>query len=114
MFQGWNTDDSDNVPITGTTIHLTHPGNNNVPQTVPAGDKCLAYAGGVFTVPSGHFVYSADIETPDAALEVLNTADDTSASAGKLAFTSVAANAVARTVSYDSVTGALTFRTAIP
>jgi hypothetical protein len=46
---------------------------------------------------------------PGAALEVLNTADDTAAESGKLAYN--AAGAIAVVERYDSDEGKLTFRT---
>jgi hypothetical protein len=101
---GW--DQAANVPF-AATIYLTYPGNQeNV--TIPSGYLALAFDRGVFTVPSGQFVYSANL-VPGAPLEVLNTGDDGAPSAGKLAYNS--AGTIAVVERYDSTDNSLTFRT---
>lgn len=107
---GWGVGD-DNVPITGSTVYLTHPGNM-VGQTIPSGELAVAHAGGVYTVPSGGFVWSADLEVPGALLEVLNRDDDGAGDAGKLSH--AGAGTIAVVERYKSSTGALTFRTLKP
>lgn len=105
---GW--DQAANVPFSAD-VHLTYPGNRDG-VTIPSGYQALAYDRGVFTVPSGSFAYSADIEVPGAPLEVLNTADDGSGEAGKLAYNSGSADATVAVVEhYDSTDAKLTFRT---
>lgn len=101
---GW--DQAANVPFTAT-FYLTYPGNQES-VTIPSGYLALAYDRGVFTVPSGQFVYSANL-VPGAPLEVLNTGDDTAAEAGKLAYNS--AGTIAVVERFDSAKYALTFRT---
>lgn len=101
---GW--DQSDNVPF-NADVYLTYPGHQHG-VTIPSGFQALAFDRGVFTVPSGHFVWSVDLEVPGALLEVLNTADD-STDTGKLAYNS--AGVIAVTERYDSSDGSLTFRT---
>ena len=96
-----------NVPYTAQ-IYLTHPGNMTVPQTVASGSLALAFDKGVFTVPSGHFVYSANL-VPGAPLEVLNVADDTAAEAGKLAYN--ASGTIAVVERFNATDFSLTFRT---
>jgi len=109
---GWGVD-SDNVPIAGATIYLTHPGNM-IGQTIPSGELAVAHGGGVYTVPSGYYNYSADLETPGEYLEALNIADDTLAEAGKLSYIATLAGSVAIVERYNSTTGALQFRTLVP
>ena len=101
-------DQAANLPLTGSTIHLTWPGQKEG-VTIPSGFQALAFSEGVFTVPSGAFVYSASL-VPGAYLEVLNVSDDTT-SAGKLNYTTTQADAIAIVERYDSVENKLTFRT---
>lgn len=56
-------------PLTGMKMWLTHPGNQEN-QTIPSGYKALAFTNGVFTLPSGQYVYNAALQTPGAALEI--------------------------------------------
>lgn len=102
---GW--DQAQNVPFSAT-VHLTYPGNRES-VAIPSGYKALAFDRGVFTVPSGQFVYSAEILIPGSPLEVLNVGDDTLAEAGKLAYNSAGTIAVVERFNSDS--GSLTFRT---
>jgi len=102
---GW--DQPANVPFS-TEVHLTYPGHKHG-VTIPSGFLALAFDRGVFTVPSGHFVYSSDLEVPGAPLEVLNVADDTLADAGKLAYNSAGTIAVVERYYPDE--NKLTFRT---
>lgn len=101
---------SDNVPITGSTIYLSHPGNM-IGQTIPSGELALAFGGGVFTVTSGHYIDNANLK-PGAHLVVANTADDGADSAGKLKYSATAG--VATVEKYDSTNHTLTFRTLNP
>lgn len=70
---GARTPDSDNLPLTGSTLHLTHP-SVTVGLTIPSGTLALAYAGGVYTFPSGAFVDNASLRTPGARVAVQYTA----------------------------------------
>ena len=45
-------------------------------RTIPSGALALAFGPGVFTVPSGAFVYSANLEVPGTWLEAANGQDD--------------------------------------
>jgi hypothetical protein len=99
-------DQTGNVPFT-SAVYLTYPGNQNG-VTIPSGYLALAFDRGVFTVPSGGFVFSANIMAAGAPLEVLNTADDTT-SAGKLSYN--AAGTIAIVERFNSDDGSLTFRT---
>lgn len=100
-------DQAGNVPFT-SKIYLTYPGNQNG-VTIPSGYMALAFDRGVFTVPSGAFVFAAGIMAAGAPLEVLNTNDDTYAQAGKLAYNS--AGTIAVVERFNSEDGSLTFRT---
>lgn len=101
---------SANVPFTAK-VYLTHPANM-VGQTLPSGTLGLAFAGGVFTVPSGAYLYNANLATPGTFLVVANTADDSAADAGKLKYSATAGVAIVER--YNSDTKELTFRTAVP
>jgi len=107
---GWGKG-TNNVPITGSTVYLTHPGNMSG-QQIPSGEVCKAYGGGVFTVPSGSFIYTSNITTPGTFLVACNTADDGAGSAGKLKYSASAGVAVVER--YNSTTKELTFRTLQP
>lgn len=107
-------DQDANAPITDKTIYLTYPGNQES-VTIPSGTQALAYGGGVFTVPSGQFVYDATMVTPDVALRACDTETDGAAYAGMLAvLASGSTTVIARVVRYDSSAHALTFRTLSP
>ena len=101
---------SANVPFTAK-VYLTHPANM-VGQTLPSGTLGLAFAGGVFTVPSGAYMYSASLANPGAYLAVANTADDSEADAGKLKYSASAGVAIVER--YNEDTNELTFRTSQP
>ena len=78
--EGW--DQSANVPF-DAAVHMTQP-SMTIGQTIPSGALALAFGPGVYTVQSGNYVYSADIEVPGAWLEVANDAEDSAAEAGML------------------------------
>ena len=99
-------DQSANAPFS-TTVYLTHPGNQEG-LTIPSGTSALAYTDGLFTLPSGSYVYSANIIVPGAALIVADTASDGAGEAGKPKYTaSMAAGVIGETYRYDSTTGKL-------
>lgn len=98
-------DRSANAPFSAT-VYLTHPGNQEG-LTIPSGTPALAFSDGIFTVPSGAYVYSADIIKTGAAVIVSNVSDH-SADAGKPRYAaSEAVGVIAHTHSYDANTGAL-------
>lgn len=101
---GW--DQAANVPF-AADVHLTYPGHREG-VTIPSGFQALAFDRGVFTVPSGHFVYAAGLEVPGAPLEVLNI-DDDGASAGMLAYN--ASGTIAVVERFNLTEFSLTFRT---
>lgn len=55
--------------MTGKSIYLTTPSVTE-DLTIPSGVKALAYGGGIYTFPSGSFVYSADLENVGATVTV--------------------------------------------
>jgi hypothetical protein len=97
-------------PLTGQTMWLTHPGNQES-QTIPSGYKALAFAEGTYTIPSGQYVYSANIIVPGAAVIVADAASDSAADAGKPKYTAtMAAGVIGFVQDYDTDTGNLTIR----
>lgn len=104
-------DQSDNLPLTGTTVHLTWPGQQDG-VTIPSGFLALAFGGGEFTLPSGSYVYSAAVQIPGTEMAVANSADDGDTEAGKLKASST--NPVAVVKRYYSTDGRLTVRTLQP
>nr|WP_295383700.1 hypothetical protein [Pseudoxanthomonas sp.] len=104
---GWSQDP--NAPFS-TTVYLTPPGNQEG-LTIPSGMSALAYTDGTFTLPSGAYIYSADIIVPGAAIIVADTASDGAGEAGKPKYTaSMAAGVIGETERYDAATGRLTIR----
>ena len=95
-------------PLTGLKMWLTHPGNQEG-QTVPSGYKALAFTEGVFTLPSGHYVHSADLETPGAAI-VIEYASGDDRGKPKYAATYDADTIVGFVHDYDEATGRLAVR----
>jgi len=104
---GWNR--AANAPF-ATTVYLTHPGQQEG-LTIPSGVSALAYTEGIFTFPSGSYVYSAPIATPGCLIMVCDTASDGAGSAGKpKATASMAAGVIGETYSYDGTNSKLTIR----
>lgn len=105
---GQRSPDADNLPMTSTTVYLT---NRSVTQglTIPSGEKGLAYAGGVFTFPSGHFVHSAGLENVGARVTVTYTAG---ANRGKPAYDASGNFGVVE--QWDATNYAVTIRTLVP
>jgi hypothetical protein len=101
---GW--DQAANAPF-AATVYITRPGVQEG-LTIPSGTPANAFGEGLYTVPSGAFVYSAEIEVPGNPLAVANTADDSASDAGKLKYS--ATNPVGEVYEYDSSTGKLTFK----
>ena len=99
-------DQDANAPFSAT-VYLTHPGVQDA-QTIPSGAGCVAYGEGIYTVTSGNYVYSANIETPGNPLQVCNTAEDSESTSGKLKYGNT--NPVAEVYRYDSSTGDLEFK----
>jgi hypothetical protein len=105
--QGWDQDS--NVPF-DAEVQLTHP-SNKLAQTIPSGSLALAYGEGLYTVPSGSYVYSADIEVPGTQLAVANTADDGDNAGMLFVSTDIYGDdVVAEVHQYYDDTAALTFK----
>ena len=62
-------DQAANVPLTSVDVHLT-PLSVTEGRTIPSGALALAFGPGVFTVPSGAFICSADGGVPGTWLQV--------------------------------------------
>lgn len=101
-------DRTSNLPLTGTTVHLTWPGQKHG-VVIPSGQICLAFGGGVFTFPSGHYVESADIHTPGASVSVVAAAG---ANRGKPYYST--SGVVGYVERYDSSNADLEIRTLVP
>ena len=103
----YGMDQDPNAPFSAT-VYLTHPGQQEG-LTVYSGNPAAAYGKGFYTVPSGSYIWSSDIEVPGTQLEVANDADDSEADSGKLKVLS-AGTAVAEVWEFDTTTDKLTFR----
>lgn len=101
---GFNQDA--NAPF-AATVYITHPGQQEG-LTIPSGMPSAAYGEGIYTVPSGAYVYSAEVEVPGNPLAVANASDDGADDAGKLKYSGT--NPVAEVYEYDSTSGKLTFK----
>lgn len=107
---GWGTNPWTQGPLTGLTMYLTHPGNQES-QTIPSGYKSLAFTDGTFTIPSGQYIDNANLHVPGAAVIVANTAEDGAGSAGMPKYqATVDARVIGYVYEYNSSTGALTIR----
>lgn len=92
------------------TMYLTHPGNQEG-MTVASGVKALAFTEATVTLPSGAYVYDANLIKPGAAWIVADVATDGATDAGKPKY--LAADAVGRAgivETYDADTQRLTLR----
>lgn len=98
-----------NLPLTGTTVHLTWPGQKHG-IVIPSGQICLAFGGGVFTFPSGHYVGSVNIQAPGASVSVYGGV--TTADKGKPYYST--SGVVGYVERYDSSNGDLEVRTLVP
>lgn len=97
-------------PLTGVKMWLTHPGNQES-QTIPSGYKALAFTEGTFTIPSGQYIYDANLETPGAAVIIADATTDSADDAGKPKYQStLALGYIGFVQTYDDATGALTIR----
>jgi len=99
-------DQAANAPF-AATVYLTKPGKQEG-LTIPSGQASLAFGEGIYTVPSGAFVYSAEVEVPGNPLDVCDTATDGAGEAGKLKYGTT--SPVAEVVRFDSTTASLCFK----
>lgn len=104
-------DQPSNLPLTGTTVHLTWPGQKHG-VVIPSGTLCLAFGQGVYTFPSGQYVFSSALTTVGAAVTVANSTDD-GADAG-LAQADDGSGVVGFVERYDADAGDLEVRTLNP
>lgn len=101
---GW--DQAANLPM-DVTVFMTHPGNQEG-RTVYSGWAGLAFGEGIYTVPSGAYVYSAAVELPGTQLAVAYTDADGASDAGKLKASTT--NSVAEVVRFNTSNSRLTFK----
>lgn len=99
-----------NLPLTGTTVHLTWPGQKHG-ITIPSGQICLAFGGGVFTFPSGSYVGTSSIQVPGATVSVVSTAG-VAGDAGKPYYST--SGIVGYVERFDSSNADLEIRTLVP
>ena len=92
-------------PLTGVTMYLTHPGNQES-QTIPSGQKALAFTDATLTLPSGQYVDSAEIRVPGSLL-VVEYASGADRGKPKNKSTN-AVGVIGETREYNSTNGALT------
>lgn len=101
-------DQAGNMPAQ-LNVYLTWPGNQEC-VVIPSGSQALAFDAGVFTVPSGMYVYDATMQTPGTKLRACDTSTDGAALAGMLAVVG-GGTCVAIVEDFDTDTLDLTFRT---
>lgn len=99
-------DQAENVPFAATVL-LTHPGVQEG-RTIPSGVGSLAFGEGIYTVPSGCYVYTADLLTPGCPLAACDTATDGVGSKGKLHYSTT--EITAEVVRFNTTNGRLTFK----
>ena len=99
--QGW--DQAQTIPFP-TTVYLTHPQNQEM-LIIGSGSGCALYGEGIYTVPSGCYVYTPTIETPGTQLEVSYSGGN----AGKVQVYG-SGGIVAEVERFSSTTKRLTFR----
>lgn len=98
-----------NAPFQPTLMYLTHPAQQEC-LTIYAGDQCIAFGEGIYTVPSGCYVYSAEIEIPGMPLGVCDKTTDGPAAAGKLHYQTTVGYVVAEVYRFHSDDSRLTFK----
>lgn len=98
-----------NAPF-ATTVYLTHPGNQNS-LTIASGVTSLAYEGGIFTIPSGQFIYTSTITNPGATIRIHQADEGSAADAGKPMYdATMNIQIIGETYSFNTSTGALTMK----
>jgi hypothetical protein len=100
-------DQAANAPFSPDEVYITHPGVQEG-LTIPSGVSAVAFGEGIYTVPSGGYVYSAEVEIPGMPLAVCDANTDGATSAGKLHYQTT--TTVAEVVKFDSSTSKLTFK----
>ena len=107
---GQRNPNSDNTPITGATLYLSYPSQQHMPLEIPSGYKALAYAGGVYTFPSGTFVDSANIKIVGNLIAV--EATDGGADQGKPQYD--ASGTIGVVEEFNTTDYSVTIRTLVP
>jgi len=103
-------DQTANLPAS-LTLYGTNPANQEG-LTIPSGYKSLAFRGGYFTLPSGCYIWNANLATPGTLVAVADTNTDGAGTAGKIKYEASmdADQVVGEVYRYDSTTGRLTVR----
>jgi hypothetical protein len=99
-------DQAENAPFSAT-VYITHPGVQ-LGRTIPSGSQLVLYGEGIYTLPSGAYVYNASLTVPGATIGAAYTDNDGLSDAGKVKYAT--SNILGEVVRYDSTTGNLTFR----
>jgi hypothetical protein len=97
-------DQATNLPAS-VTLRATNPANQES-LTIPSGTRSLAFQGGIFTVPSGCYVWNAALATPGSPVSVAYTGGNE----GKLTYTATydATTCIGKVHNYVAATGRLT------
>jgi len=76
-------DGNSNVPFSAK-VHLTYPGMKEG-EIIPSGVPAVAHSRGIYTVPSGAWIFNSSIKA-GTPLAVADTSNDGASEAGKLKF----------------------------
>lgn len=98
-----------NLPMTAQTVLLTHASDMHTEMTINSGELGRAYGGGVFTVGSGDYVYSASM-APGSKVAVAYTDPNK----GKFIHTTDLSLTVGYVEKIDTTNNKLTVRTLQP
>jgi hypothetical protein len=101
---GW--EQAANAPFSAT-VYLTRPGVQEG-ATIPSGSGALAFGEGIYTVPSGSYIYSAELLIPGQPLTSADTTTDGASEAGKVKYST--SGVVAEVVRFNTANGRLTFK----
>lgn len=104
-------DQATNAPITGRTIYLTYPGNQES-VVIPSGFIAIGLTGvqTEVTMPSGQYVYNVAMRVPGTRLRACDTATDGAVSAGMLAIVASGTTPLYEVSRFNATTFALTVR----
>jgi len=98
-------DQAENAPFSAD-VYITHPGVQ-VGRTIPSGSNLALHGEGIYTIPSGAWISSANLKVPGATFTIANRADDTT-NAGKVKTS--ASNVIGEVVRYNASNDDLTIR----
>lgn len=105
--EGW--DQIANVPF-DATVWLDHPANMYTPPSIASGTGVRLLGEGIYTIPSGVYMYNVLMETPGTQLTVASTDVNGAGNAGKLKYLDGTTGIVAEVYKYNSTNGDLTFK----